>query len=71
MEDFPADTEALARVEPVYESMPGWKVSTTSATCWDELPENAQRYLNRMAELLDAKIGIISVGPKRAQTFER
>ncbi|MBO7146789.1 MAG: adenylosuccinate synthase [Lentisphaeria bacterium] len=71
VEDFPADTEALARVEPVYESMPGWKVSTTSATCWEELPENAQRYLNRMAELLDAKIGIISVGPKRAQTFER
>ena len=70
-EYFPADTEELNRVEPVYETMPGWKQNTTSAQCWDDLPANAQKYLLRMAELLETKIGIISVGPKRAQTFER
>ncbi|MBR4665278.1 MAG: adenylosuccinate synthetase, partial [Lentisphaeria bacterium] len=70
-EYFPADTEELNRVEPVYETLPGWKQNTTSAQCWDDLPANAQKYLLRMAELLETKIGIISVGPKRAQTFER
>ena len=70
-ENFPADTEALDRVEPVYEELPGWKQDTSKALCWEDLPVNAQKYLERMAELLEAKIGIISVGPKREQTFER
>ncbi|MBR2425625.1 MAG: adenylosuccinate synthetase, partial [Lentisphaeria bacterium] len=66
---FPADVEDLANVEPVYEVLPGWKADTTKAKCWNDLPENAQKYLLRMAELLDAKIGIVSIGPDRDQTF--
>ena len=66
---FPADVEDLARVEPVYETLPGWKTSTASARSMAELPENARKYLARMAELLEAKIGIVSIGPKRDQTF--
>ena len=69
--DFPADTAALDRIEPIYESHPGWKQATNTATCWDELPENAKKYLERVCELVNAKAGIISVGPKRAQTFKR
>ena len=67
--DFPADTSLLNEVEPVYETLPGWKTDTTGAKCWDDLPENAQKYLLRVAELLEAKIGIVSVGPDRDQTF--
>ena len=67
--DFPADVRDMARIEPVYETLPGWKSSTVDARSWNDLPENAQKYLLRVAELLDAKIGIISVGPKRDQTF--
>jgi len=67
--DFPADTSLLNEVEPVYETLPGWKTDTTKAKCWKDLPENAQKYLLRVAELLEAKIGIISVGPDRDQTF--
>ena len=67
--DFPADTSLLNEVEPVYETLPGWKTDTTGAKCWDDLPENAQKYLLRTAELLEAKIGIVSVGPDRDQTF--
>ncbi|MBO4490320.1 MAG: adenylosuccinate synthase [Lentisphaeria bacterium] len=66
---FPADVEDLARVEPVYETLPGWKTSTASARSMADLPENARKYLARMAELLEAKIGIVSIGPKRDQTF--
>ena len=67
--DFPADVSDMARIEPVYESMPGWKTSTVEARTMDDLPENARKYLKRVAEFLDAKIGIISVGPRRDQTF--
>ena len=66
---FPADVEDLAKVEPVYETMPGWKCDTTKAKCWADLPVNAQKYLEHVAELLEAKIGIVSIGPKRDQTF--
>lgn len=66
---FPGDALDLAKIEPVYESMPGWKQSTQNALCWNDLPLNARNYLERVAKLVDAKIGLISVGPKRAQTF--
>ena len=66
---FPADTGMLNRVRPHYETLPGWKTSTTEARSFEELPENAKQYLTRVAELLQAEIGIVSVGPKRDQTF--
>ena len=66
---FPADIEDLERAEPVYETLPGWKADTTGARSMNDLPENARRYLARVAELLEAKIGIVSIGPKRDQTF--
>ncbi len=68
-EYFPADTTLLDHVEAIYETLPGWKCDTTQAKCWNDLPEKAQQYLLRVAELLDAKIGIVSVGPDRDQTF--
>ena len=68
-ENFPADTTLLDHVEAIYETLPGWKCDTTQAKCWEDLPEKAQKYLLRVAELLDAKIGIVSVGPDRDQTF--
>ncbi|MBR3709008.1 MAG: adenylosuccinate synthetase, partial [Lentisphaeria bacterium] len=67
--NFPADTTLLDHVEAIYETLPGWKSDTTQAKCWEDLPEKAQKYLLRVAELLDAKIGIVSVGPDRDQTF--
>ena len=68
-ENFPADTNLLNNVEAIYETLPGWQCDTTKAKCWADLPENAKKYLLRVAELLDAKIGIVSVGPDRDQTF--
>jgi len=68
--DFPADCEDLDKAEPVYEILPGWNESTSNARSFAELPANAQAYLKRMAKEVSAKIGIVSVGPKRDQTFE-
>ncbi len=67
--EMPSDSAVLETAEPVYESMPGWECDTTSARCWDDLPEKAKNYLNRLAELLEAEIAVVSVGPERDQTF--
>ena len=69
-DEFPAAVEDLERVKPVYEIMPGWKTSLDAVTSPDQLPENARKYLARMAELVGAEIEIISVGPRRDQTFK-
>ena len=65
----PADLDALARCEPVYEDLPGWQCETSHVTSWDELPENAKRYVNRVLELVGGKLGILSVGPARETTL--
>lgn len=67
--DMPADSDDLARVTPVYEDLPGWNTSTEEARCWNDLPELAQSYLRRLEELVEAEIEIVSVGPRRDQTF--
>ena len=68
--EFPAAVEDLEKVKPVYEMMPGWKTSLDAVTSPGQLPENARKYLARMAELVGAEIEIISVGPRRDQTFK-
>lgn len=69
-EDMPSDIKALSEVKPVYESMPGWKCSTAEVRNYYDLPANARKYLERISGLVDAEIAIISVGPKREQTFQ-
>lgn len=66
---YPSDTAMLAKAKPIYETMPGWCCSTAEARSMADLPENAVKYLNRIVELVESKIGIVSVGPKRDQTF--
>ena len=67
----PSDVEDLAKVKPVYNTVPGWNCSTENVTCYADLPENAKRYLDYLAELVDSEVAIVSVGPKREQTFEK
>ena len=67
---FPSQLSRLERVEPVYETMPGWKSSTEGITSWDALPQNARNYLQRLSDLLELPIGIVSLGPKRHQTIK-
>ncbi|MDT8388977.1 MAG: adenylosuccinate synthase [Lentisphaeria bacterium] len=69
IEDMPSDLAEIAAVAPIYEEMPGWRCSTKDAQCWEDLPEATRNYLNRITELTGGKIHILSVGPKRAQTF--
>jgi adenylosuccinate synthase len=52
-------------VEPVYEIFPGWKQSTSACRRASDLPRHARRYLQAVAEICEAPIGIVSIGPKR------
>lgn len=65
----PANLNDLAACDPVYEEWPGWNTSTANATQWADLPEAARRYLQRIEELLETPLGIISVGASRGQTI--
>jgi len=65
----PSDLGQLTRCEPVYEEMPGWQTPTHEARNWKDLPANARSYLERLAELTDARLAIVSVGPNREQTI--
>ena len=65
----PQEQNGMAHVTPVYESMPGWDEDITKARSWDDLPANAVNYLKRIEEITGVKVGIVSVGPDRIQTF--
>lgn len=67
--DFPAELSLLERCKPVYEVMDGWKEDITGAKSFDDLCENAKKYVKRAEELCGVKFGIISVGPDREQTI--
>jgi adenylosuccinate synthase len=69
-EDMPSDTRDISAAIPVYETMPGWSSSTSEVRSLEELPANARLYLERISELVESEIGIVSVGPNREQTFK-
>lgn len=67
--EFPASLKELAKCEPVYEEFPGWTEDISQVTRYEDLPDNAKRYLERIVELTETKIALISVGVKRSQTI--
>ncbi len=68
---LPVVVDRFAECKPVYEEWPGWQASTVGVTAYDELPENARNYLNRIEELAGVPVDIISTGPGRDQTIIR
>ncbi len=71
IEQFPSDSAVLKECEPVYESLPGWKEEIADVRRWDDLPEQAKRYVQRVEELTGVPVAMVSVGPLRSQTFWR
>ncbi len=67
--DFPGDAFLLERCQPIYETLPGWKVDISSVRKPGDLPANARRYVERIAALVQLPVSIVSVGPDRAQTI--
>ena len=68
---FPASLNELAKCEPVYETFEPWKEDISNIKKYDELPDNAKKYLTRIEEIVGVKIGLIGVGKDREQIIVR
>ncbi len=66
---LPYGADAVAEAEPVLEEMPGWSEPTVGITEYDKLPVNARRYLERIAEVCEVPIDMVSTGPDRNETI--
>jgi adenylosuccinate synthase len=69
-EEMPAEVDALGRVEPVYEMLPGWQRPTGGARRLADLPGAAQTYLERLEVLSGVPVRYVSVGTRRDQIIE-
>lgn len=68
--DFvPNDAQVLAECKPIYVEFEGWLAPTDKARKFADLPIKARAYLKAIAELTDAKLFIVSIGPAREQTI--
>lgn len=56
-------------IEPIYESMPGWKENTFGVTDVNQLPQTCRNYIKRIEEVTGVPIAILSTGPDRVQTM--
>lgn len=65
---YPANLADFDHYHPVYETLPGWQEDITECRSFDELPQNAQNYLQRVSELTQRPLLSFSVGPDREQT---
>jgi adenylosuccinate synthase len=71
IEEMPADLGVLEACQPIYETLPGWDTPTAGARDFAMLPDGARRYVDRLAELCGAEIGIVSTGADRTETILR
>jgi len=69
--NFPADTDDLAKVTPIYHTLPGFAEDVTGCRDYDSLPEAARGYLEFVEDFLGVPIVMVSVGPKRSQSIFR
>ncbi len=69
LREFPDNIGILAKCEPEYIEMPGWQKDLSGVTEYEQLPEEAQKYIETIEELSGVKQAIVAVGPKREQTI--
>ncbi len=66
---LPASQAAQARIEPIYETIEGWKGATGGARTWADLPAQAIKYVRRIEELIGAPVALLSTSPERDDTI--
>jgi adenylosuccinate synthase len=69
LDHFPASPVDQVRVEPMWETMPGWTESTAGARSWAELPAQAIKYIRRVEELINCPVALVSTSPEREDTI--
>jgi adenylosuccinate synthase len=66
---LPASEDAQARVEPIYETIDGWREKTARARSWADLPAQAIKYVRRLEELIGCPAAVLSTSPEREDTI--
>ncbi|WP_460450530.1 adenylosuccinate synthase [Alsobacter sp. SYSU BS001988] len=69
IDHLPASQGAQARVQPIYETIEGWKGTTAGARSWADLPAQAIKYVRRIEELIGAPVALVSTSPERDDTI--
>jgi adenylosuccinate synthase len=69
--DFPMTLGELARAEPVYERLSGWTEALGGCRRFEDLPDAARRYVERVEALAGVPVELLSVGPGRDETIAR
>ena len=69
--EMPATYHMLEAIEPVYETLPGWRTPTRGVTRFEDLPERARTYLKNLEDRTGVEIGGVSTGPERNETIIR
>ncbi len=69
LDHLPASSVRQVRVEPVYETLPGWSDSTRGARSWADLPAAAVKYVRRIEEMIEAPVHLLSTSPERDDTI--
>jgi adenylosuccinate synthase len=69
IDHLPAGEGAQARIEPIYETIEGWKEPTANARSWADLPAQAIKYVRRVEELVGCPIALLSTSPEREDTI--
>jgi adenylosuccinate synthase len=65
----PATISDIEKCEPVYEEHAGWKQDLSGIRDYNDLPDLAKSYLDRLAELAGARVSLVGIGPSRDQTL--
>lgn len=71
MDEMPMNQSDFHHAKPIYEYMPGWSEDISGARKFEELPANAQRYIERLEELSRVRVSVIGVGPSRDAAIVR
>jgi adenylosuccinate synthase len=71
LNDFPASLKVLGKCKPLYETLPGWPEDISASKTMNDLPVNVKNYLERIEELTETPIHIVSIGAERTQTIVR
>ena len=69
VDHLPTAAARQARVEPIYETLPGWSESTAGARRWVDLPAEAVKYVRRVEELIGCPVALLSTSPERDDTI--
>jgi adenylosuccinate synthase len=69
IETFPSVSQDLDQIEPIYETLEGWKSETLGITKLEDLPTKAREYVDFLSNSIGVEIGLVSTGPERNQTI--